>query len=151
MDRIPWDDYFISMLPLVSQRSHDAQTKIGAILVRDKSIISTGYNGFIRGVDDKVLPNTRPGKYLYIIHAEKNLILNCARAGISTQDTTLYLPCEPCIDCYTFVIQAGITRIVYSDIVKANMGLATASEQWKVLRPLTEHIGYEFISYHKNS
>ncbi len=148
MDRPSWDQYYLGFLIPASKRSHDAQTKIGCVLVKDNSILTTGYNGFVRGVDDSRLPNTRPAKYPLIRHAEKNCLTNCNRLGKSTLDATAYITCEPCFECYQDLYSAGITRIVYSDIVKVTMSLASQHEYFPLLSELIgDKMKYEFISF----
>lgn len=108
----------------VSQRSHDAETKVGAILVKNSSgaVIAQGYNGFVRGADDGNLPRVRPDKYPYMVHAEQNLIANCARHGISMDDSTLIITLSPCTSCMRLMWQAGITKVIckslYRDVEK---------------------------------
>src|SRR5581483_6694677 len=104
----------------VKQRSHDAETKVGAVLVNNSSgaIIATGYNGFARGVDDTALPTTRPEKYKYIIHAEENLVANCASNGISMRDSTLVCTLSPCVKCMRLLWQCGITRVIVKEKYK---------------------------------
>jgi dCMP deaminase len=88
----------------------------------DRTVLSTGYNGFIRDIDDTALPNLRPttkdqlvSKYDFMIHAEHNAILNCARQGRSTVGATAYITGHPCNWCLQYMWQAGIVKIVYSD------------------------------------
>ena len=113
--KIKWDHIFLLEALLWSQKSHDPQTQCGCILVRDKTILSTGYNGFIRNISDKYLPNLRPHKYNFMIHAEHNAILNCVKNGISTNNSIAYITGEPCNMCLQYMWQAGIYEIVYSD------------------------------------
>jgi dCMP deaminase len=113
--RISWDHIFLIEAKLWSRRSPDAQTQCGCVLTKDNTVLSTGYNGFIRGVDDKALPNLRPFKYDFMIHAEHNAILNCARSGVTTVGATAYITGEPCNPCLQYMWQAGINRVVYSD------------------------------------
>lgn len=86
---------------------------------KSSAIIATGYNGFIKGANDAVLPNTRPEKYEYILHAEMNLLTNCARHGISMDDCYLVCTLSPCKLCMRLMINSGITKVVtkalYSD------------------------------------
>ncbi len=104
----------------IAARSHDAETKVGAILVNNKSgaIIATGYNGFVRGANDETLPNTRPEKYEYILHAEQNLISNSARHGISMEDCSLVCTLSPCKLCMRMLINCGITKVVAKSLYK---------------------------------
>lgn len=120
--RIEWDHIFLLNSLMWSYRSHDPQTQCGCVLVRNNTVLSTGYNGFIREINDEALPNLRPStpeqtisKYDFMIHAEHNAILNCVRNGISTIGATAYITGEPCNWCLQYMWQAGITRIVYSD------------------------------------
>jgi dCMP deaminase len=110
--------YFMDIAIQVSKRSHDAQTQVGCVLVSNKSdqILGTGYNGFVAGVDDNIIPNLRPEKYDYIIHSEMNLLTSLARNGGSgTDNTTLYCTLSPCSRCMRHLYQAGITRIIVKD------------------------------------
>jgi len=105
---------------IVSKRSHDAETQVGAVLVSNKTgaILATGFNGFVRGAKDELLPNTRPDKYQYILHAEKNLILNCARHGISMDDCMLVCTHSPCSACLRDLFQVGITKVLIKEKYK---------------------------------
>ena len=92
-DREPtdWDNMFFSEAVLWSRRSHDSQTQCGCVLVKNKTVIATGYNGFMREIDDSSLPSTRPEKYPFMIHAEANAVYNCAREGKSTLGCRAYI------------------------------------------------------------
>lgn len=114
-----WDRYFLEITEVVRHKSKDPSSKIGAILVGEHNqIISTGFNGFPRGIDETISERwERPIKYDYVVHAEVNAILNAARTGVSTFNSTLYLvgfgpPTVPCKVCCNAIIQAGIKRIV---------------------------------------
>jgi len=109
--RPTWDEYFILIAETVSLRSHDAETKVGAVIVDENHrILSTGYNGFPPGCRDEDLPNTRPDKYPYIIHAEMNAI---ASSRQDLRNATLYTTYSPCNECAKAIITAGIKRVVY--------------------------------------
>ena len=108
-----WDVWFMKQVYLAAEKSKDPSTKIGAVLVRDKHIISSGYNGFPIGVKDKKGRYTkRELKYEFVVHAEDNSVLSAARFGISTLDTVLYTQGIPCCECAKSVIQGGIKEIV---------------------------------------
>ncbi len=111
---------YMEVADVVSKRSHDAETKVGAVLVNDTSgaIIATGFNGFVRGASDTALPNTRPLKYEFILHAEQNLIANCARHGISMEGCTLICTLSPCKLCMRLMINCGITKVVARDLYR---------------------------------
>ena len=101
-------------------RSHDAETQVGAVLIHNVSgaIIAMGCNGFVRGAPDWKLPNKRPDKYKYMVHAEENLIANCAKHGISTMDCTLICTLSPCVRCMRLIYQCGIKRVIVKELYK---------------------------------
>lgn len=111
-----WDDYFLKIAKSVSFKSKDPNTKVGAVIVgSDNQIISTGFNGFPRGIDEDSPDRwERPEKYRHVEHAELNAIFNSARTGVSTKGTTLYLYGFqlPCSRCAGGIIQSGIQRVV---------------------------------------
>lgn len=107
-----WDRRFMEMAQLVSTWSKDPSTKIGVVLVKDRKVISTGYNGFPEGIADDERLNDREQKYAIVLHAEMNALI---QAGRDARDSTLYLwgmPGPPCQNCAKHLIQAGITRVV---------------------------------------
>jgi dCMP deaminase len=109
-----WDEYFIRMSRLVALKSKDRSTGVGVVIVGpDKEVVSTGYNGFPRGMDDD-LPerHERPVKYDFVVHAETNALLNAARLGVSVKGCTAYVDSSPCRDCAHNLINAGIARVV---------------------------------------
>ena len=103
-----------------SGRSHDSQTKVGAVLVNNQSgaILATGYNGFVRGAPDNELPTTRPDKYEYILHAEQNIIANCARHGISMNDCSIVCTHSPCKSCMRMLVNCGITKVIVKTLYR---------------------------------
>lgn len=105
---------------VIAKRSHDAETKVGAVLINNETgaIMATGYNGFVRGAVDSMLPNTRPDKYEYILHAEDNLIANAARHGISMDNCTLICTMSPCKHCMRMLVNCGITKVVAKELYK---------------------------------
>ena len=108
-----FDVWCMKQVYLTAERSRDPSTKIGSVLVRDKNIIGSGYNGFARKVLD--LPeryNNRETKYKFVVHSENNAVLTCARLGISTLDSVLYTQACPCHECMKSIIQGGIKEIV---------------------------------------
>lgn len=105
----------INIAKSVSELSKDEQTKVGALLLseNDLAIVAVGYNGFIRNAPDDLLPKTRPDKYKYTIHAELNLIINCARHGISTDNKILVCTHSPCQNCFRHIANSGIKKIYF--------------------------------------
>lgn len=119
-----WDDRFITIAHNVATWSKDPGTKVGAVLVIDRRIIATGYNGFPHQISDSLdRYENRELKLAYTVHAEVNSILNAAKNGARTDGSTLYVTFPPCVSCSTSVIQAGITHVVCPD-------LTTAPQRW---------------------
>lgn len=108
--RPTWDEYFLALAEAVSTRSPDAHTRHGCVLVDSRNVlISTGYNGPIRGIDHAAVPLTRPEKYPWMIHAEDNALLFAHR---DCGGATAYITGFPCASCTRRILQAGIVRIV---------------------------------------
>ena len=115
------NDYFMQIAQTCAIKSIDPDSKFGCIAVNDSgSILSTGYNGPPRNVDDSKIPLTRPEKYVYMEHAERNCIYNAARIGVSLNGCTFYVTGIPCIDCLRAMYQVGAKKIYCLD-VKAKM------------------------------
>lgn len=112
--KIPsWDELFMRHVYLIASKSKDESTKIGSILVRDRHVISEGFNGLPIGVmDDIPQRQERPEKYFWFEHAERNSIYCCARFGTRTEGAAMYTQGIPCADCARAVIQGGIARII---------------------------------------
>lgn len=120
-----WDKIFFMEATLWRKNSHDIQTQCGCILVKDKTSISTGYNGFVRDINDDVLPTERPAKYPFMIHAEANAIYNSVRLGRSTLGATAYITAAPCINCLQMLYQCGIKEIKFTDVSNLKMDIFT--------------------------
>lgn len=111
--RASWDDTFLQIAHDASKRSPDAQTQVGAVVVsQDHHILSVGYNGWMPGIDDSMIPNIRPLKHTWVIHAELNALLNC---GHRPRGATLYCTHKPCLDCFFDCVVAGIAELVYTN------------------------------------
>lgn len=120
-------EFFMRTAYLSAELSKDPRTKVGAVLVKDNNIISTGYNNFPRGVVDKEADYlNREVKYSKVCHGELNAILNAARSGVSTLGATLYTQGIPCAECAKAVIQSGVSLI----IVHKQWPNLTHSEKW---------------------
>ena len=108
-----WDDRFFEVAQLVAQWSKDRSTKVGCVIVKDRRILTTGYNGFPRGANDTVeARRERPLKYYWAEHAERNAVYNASRAGIVLMGATAYVTMYPCADCARAIVQAGIAKLV---------------------------------------
>lgn len=110
-ERPGWDSYFLDIAEAVSRRSHDGETQVGVVIVdENKRIMATGYNGFPPGADDTKLPNLRPDKYPFMVHAEINAI---ASSRQDLRGATLYSTYNPCRDCAKAIITSGIRDVIY--------------------------------------
>ena len=111
-----WDAYYLKLCREVAARSKDPNTQIGCVVVGPAhEIRSTGYNSFPRGIRDDVPERrTRPTKYLWMEHAERNAIYNAARAGMAMEGCSIYVDIMPCMDCARAIVQAGIREVVIS-------------------------------------
>lgn len=108
-----WDEHFAQMAKFIASKSEDESTKCGSVIVgKENEVISTGYNGFPRGIDNKPERQERPIKYKYFEHAERNAIYNCARTGANTLGTKMYVTGIPCADCARAIIQAGVIEVI---------------------------------------
>lgn len=138
-----WDKYFINIASLVSTRSKDISTQVGAVLVKDGVILSTGYNGFPRGCnDDDVNRNERPLKYKWVVHAEENALLNAGREGVSTFGSTMYVtPIRPCSGCVKAMIQSGVKKIV----CQALFNVEKWDEEFRISSQMMSESGVEYI------
>ena len=110
------------MATIWAENSYCERRKVGALVVKDKMIISDGYNGTPAGFENVCEdPNnvTKP----YVLHAEANAITKIARSSNNSEGATLYVTASPCIECAKLIIQAGIKRVVYSDSYRLEEGL----------------------------
>ena len=118
-DNLKWDEYFMGIAKLSALRSKDPSTQVGACIVdQNHKVVSIGYNGMPRGVDDDKIPwghgEGLDSKYLYVCHAEFNAILN-TRDGSALSGCTIYVTLFPCNECAKAIVQTGIKHIVYED------------------------------------
>jgi dCMP deaminase len=123
--RPSWDEYFLQMAKLVSQRSTCLRRKVGAVVVKDKRILATGYNGAPKGLEhcldigclrEKLkIPSGERHELCRGLHAEQNALIQASLYGISLKDSALYATNQPCIICAKMLINAGIKEIVIAD------------------------------------
>ncbi len=136
--RISWDDYFLEIASLVSQRSTCLRRNVGAVIVKDKRMLATGYNGAPRGlahcleigcVRDKLkIPCGLRHELCRGLHAEQNAIIQASLYGISVKDSVIYVTNQPCIICAKMLINAGIAEIVISEGYPDEMSLQMLKE-----------------------
>lgn len=117
-----YDTYFANQAQLASQMSYAKRLQVGAILVRDNRSIMDSWNGTISGMPNTCeLPDGTTSDFT--LHAEQNIITFCARKGISTEGTTLYVTHSPCKTCSKLIAQAGIKEVVYTDKYRDTEGI----------------------------
>ena len=123
MERPSWDEYFMEMAKLVATRSTCLSRQVGAVIVKDKCVISTGYNGAPKGVchctdigiclrEKLNVPSGERAELCRATHAEQNAIIQCATKNSSTLGSTIYVTAFPCSMCMKILINAGIKKIV---------------------------------------
>lgn len=108
------DERYMRMARIWAENSYCERRKVGALLVKDKMIISDGYNGTPSGFENKCEDENNISKP-YVLHAEANAITKVARSNNSSDGATLYVTASPCIECAKLIIQAGIKRVIYGE------------------------------------
>ena len=120
------DKYYIKVAKLCAKNSYAIKLQVGAIIVKDGQIMSDGFNGTPCGFENKCEVKSMDGSLhtlSYVLHAESNAILKCAKYGRATNGSTLYITHSPCIECAKLIIQAGIIRVVYLEEYKTLDGV----------------------------
>jgi dCMP deaminase len=136
--RIGWDAYFMNIARQAATRSTCDRKHVGAVIVRERTILSTGYNGSIRGMphcDDRG-HIMEAGHCVATIHAETNAILQAAKNGVTIDRAELYTTASPCWNCFKMMANAGIRRIYYGEFYRDKRSLEVASEIGIELIPL---------------
>jgi len=136
--RPSWDEYFMEITEVVATRSTCVRRRVGAILVKDKRILATGYNGAPSGLShcgvsgcirEKLnVPSGERHELCRGLHAEQNAIIQCAVHGINMQGATLYSTTQPCVLCSKMLINAGIKRIVFHGAYPDELSLKLLQE-----------------------
>lgn len=120
MNRSSWDDYFMAIAMQVATRATCDRKHVGSVIVRDRQILSTGYNGSIRGLDhcDDVGHLMDHGHCVRTVHAEANAITQAARNGVRLEGADIYVTASPCFGCFKLIASAGIQRIVFGEFYR---------------------------------
>jgi len=128
MGRSDWDTYFMEIARVVATRATCDRKHVGAVLVRDRTILSTGYNGSIRGLAhcDEVGHMMENGHCVATVHAEANSIIQAAKNGVRIDGATIYTTASPCWPCFKLIGNAGLTRIVYGEFYRDDRIFSTA-------------------------
>lgn len=117
-----FDSRYLEMASIWAKNSYCKRRQVGALIVKDRMIISDGYNGTPSGFENNCEDEngvTKP----YVLHAEANAISKVAKSGNSSEGATLYVTASPCLECSKLIIQAGIKRVVYSDEYRLDDGI----------------------------
>ena len=136
--RPTWDEYFLEIANVAKKRSTCLRRQVGAVIVKDKRILSTGYNGVPTGIrhcaevgclrDKLKIPSGERHELCRGSHAEQNAIVNAANFGIGLKGSTIYINTQPCILCTKMMINAGIVRIVYQEGYPDELSLEMIAE-----------------------
>jgi dCMP deaminase len=121
-----FDLHYLQMAKIWAKNSYCKRRQVGALLVKDRMIISDGYNGTPVGFENECEDENYKTKS-YVLHAEANAITKVARSGNNSNGATLYITTSPCIECAKLIIQAGIVRVVFSEKYSKNEGLELLS------------------------
>lgn len=116
------DSRYLRMARIWAENSYCERRKVGALLVKDRAIISDGYNGTPAGFEN-VCEDADGSTKHYVLHAEANAITKVARSNNSSEGATLYITASPCVDCAKLIIQAGIRRVVFSELYRITDGI----------------------------
>lgn len=116
------DERYLRMARIWSENSYCRRRQVGALIVKEKMIISDGYNGTPSGFPN-ICEDETDHTFPYVLHAEANAITKVARSNNSSEGSTLYVTASPCIECAKLIIQAGIKRVVFSELYRMSDGL----------------------------
>ena len=136
-DRVSWETYFMNIAQEVATRSTCDRKHVGAVIVRGKTILSTGYNGSVRGMHhcDEIGHEMKNGHCVRTIHAEANAVVQSARNGVRIDEAEIYVTASPCYDCFKMIANAGLSSIYYGEFYRDTR-----------INSLAEQIGIELIN-----
>lgn len=120
------DRRYLRMARIWAENSYCERRKVGALLVKDRMIISDGFNGTPAGFEN-VCEDSEGNTKSYVLHAEANAITKVARSNNSSEGATLYITASPCVDCAKLIIQSGIVRVVFNELYRITDGLELLS------------------------
>lgn len=118
--RVSWDEYFMNIAREVSTRATCDRKHVGAVIVRDKILLATGYNGSLRGLPhcDEVGHLMEEGHCVRTVHAEANAIVQAARNGVRLDGACIYVTASPCWSCFRLVVNTGLVRVVFGEFYR---------------------------------
>ncbi|HIB26159.1 MAG TPA: dCMP deaminase family protein [Candidatus Marinimicrobia bacterium] len=129
-ERVSWEVYFMNIAKEVGTRSTCSRKHIGAVIVRGKTILATGYNGSIRGLAhcDEAGHEMDNTHCVRTIHAEANAIVQSARHGVRIEDSEIYITASPCYDCFKMIANVGIRKIYFGEFYRDERIMEHAKE-----------------------
>ena len=141
-ERVDWHAYFMNIAHQVSTRATCPRKHVGAVVVRDRTILSTGYNGSIRGLPhcDEAGHDMEGGHCVGTIHAEANAIIQAAKNGVRIEGAEIYTTASPCWSCFKLIANSGIRRIYFGEFYRDEKSVRVA-----------KHLGIELIDLSKLS
>jgi dCMP deaminase len=118
--RISWHDYFMNIAEQVASRSTCDRKHVGAVIVRDKTILSTGYNGSLKGAPhcDDAGHDMDNGHCVRTVHAESNAVAQAAKNGVAIANSEIYVTASPCLTCFKLIANCGITKVYYKEFYR---------------------------------
>ena len=128
--RADWNTYFMNIAKAAATRSTCTRKHVGAVIVRDKSILSTGYNGSIRGMPHctEVGCDIENNHCIATVHAEANAIIQAAKHGVCIENADIYVTASPCWYCFKLIVNSGIRRIFYGEFYRDEKSLIVADQ-----------------------
>lgn len=143
--RLSWNEYFLEIAKVVARRSTCGRANVGAVIVKNKVILSTGYNGAPRGLAhcDDMSHEIIDGHCVRTVHAEANAIAQAAKNGISIEGASFYLTISPCYDCFKMMVNAGIKEVVYGNFYMSRY------EASRAVLSLAKKAGIELVEFRK--
>lgn len=129
--RNSWDKYFLEIAKSVATRATCDRKHVGAVVVKDKTILSTGYNGSVRGIAhcDEIGHLMEDGHCVRVVHAEVNAITQAAKHGVSIDGSSMYITCFPCWSCFKITVNAGIKRIIFTECYRNDPNVASTAKE----------------------
>lgn len=136
--RASWDEYFMKIAIQAATRSTCDRKHVGAVIVKDKTILSTGYNGSIRGLPhcDDIGHMMENGHCIATVHAEANAIIQAAKNGTAIDGADIYVTASPCWNCFKLIANSGIKRICYLEFYRDERIITTAEQANIVLEQI---------------
>lgn len=141
--RIDWHEYFMRIAEEVATRSTCDRKHVGAVIVRDRAILSTGYNGSLRGAPhcDEAGHDMENGHCVRTVHAEANAVAQAAKNGVRIDAAEIYITASPCLTCFKLIANCGITAVYYKEFYRDERITEYARQSGIILNKMEEPSG----------